>query len=88
MVEMTDAAGRRFTATTNEVGNFYVNVGGGGGREGEARIAFAPTFPLRVKVRAGGVEQVMRTVVGRDGSCAACHTQDAATSVARVFVSP
>ena len=88
-VTITDAQNRSFTATSNEVGNFWVTVGGGGrGREGQTVIAFDPAFPLRVKVSAGGLEQPMRTAVGRDGSCSECHTVAAAGSVARVFVHP
>ena len=53
------------TATTNAAGNFFV-------RQEE----WSPTFPLHdIAVSGAGIATptVMHTVVGRDGSCAACH---------------
>jgi len=76
-VVVADAAGRRFTARTNRVGTFFVREGGSGEPtqrgDGELHVPFRPTYPLRVKVVAGDVEQVMQGLIWREGSCAACH---------------
>lgn len=74
-VIVVDDSGRSFTALTNATGNFYVRSGGDGegGDRGEVNIPFDLDFPLSVRIRYGGVEQVMRSRIGREGSCAGCH---------------
>jgi hypothetical protein len=62
-IEMTDKNGSVHKAQTNEAGNFYVTP-----------QEWTPTYPLHVTVTANGVKAVMQTRVGRDGSCAGCHT--------------
>jgi hypothetical protein len=62
-VDLTDSQGKSFTATTNEAGNFFV-------RPDE----LTPTYPMKVAVRFGGVTTSMTADVGRDGACAACHS--------------
>ena len=88
-VRMTDAEDRTFTVLTNQAGNFMVAAGDDDEGEGEGylRVPFRPTFPIRVDVRRGATEKVMRNVIGREGSCAACHTDPpGATSAGKVFV--
>jgi len=66
-VVLTDANGATHTATTNAAGNFYVSPS-----------EFQPAYPMRVKLQAGNGNPVcMFTHVGRDGSCAGCHTEPA-----------
>ncbi|MGD8859144.1 MAG: hypothetical protein PVI30_03975 [Myxococcales bacterium] len=91
-VEVTDAAGHRFTARTNRVGTFFVSEGGGGEEavrydDGQVRIPYSLEFPLRVSVRDGELEQEMRGLVWREGSCGACHAgQPSASSNGRIFL--
>jgi hypothetical protein len=61
-VMLVDSNGKPFTARTNSVGNFFLTPS-----------AYAPTFPLKVTVQQGMLMLPMLGVVGRDGSCAACH---------------
>jgi hypothetical protein len=89
-VDVTDGAGHQFSALTNEVGNFYVEVragsSGGGGRRGGTNIPWELVFPLQLKVHLGSVEKTMRTPAQRAGSCAECHSEASAESVAKVFL--
>jgi hypothetical protein len=71
-VLMTDAFGRSFTAITNQAGNFYLRS-----------AQFDPAYPLSVKLCTGAgcdpladppTAMPMKTHIGREGSCAACHT--------------
>jgi hypothetical protein len=52
-----------FTTTTNEAGNFYVQPS-----------QYTPSYPMHVSVTYNGATVVMVSHVGRDGSCADCHT--------------
>ena len=70
-VQMTDALGRTYTATTNQAGNFYL-----------VKEQFDPVYPMFVKLCTGdGCDPLaspptanpMKTHIGREGSCAACH---------------
>jgi cytochrome c553 len=87
-VEVEDDDGAVLHITTNRAGNFMVSIGGGRPNEGWLGISSAPVFPLRVTVRAGGVEQSMRNVIHREGACAACHDRagKSATSNGLVYV--
>jgi hypothetical protein len=88
-VEVTDDRGDVFSVRSNRTGNFMVSVGDEGRRgEGWIGLARAPTFPLQVVVRYAGVEQTMRNVIHREGSCAACHDRGGkgAASNGKVFV--
>lgn len=88
-VRMTDAEDRGFSVLTNQAGNFMVSASGESEDEGEGylRIPFRPTFPVRVEVHRGANVKVMRNVIGREGSCAACHVDPpGATSNGKVFV--
>lgn len=94
-VILTDAAGREFTAITNRVGSFAVQPGDPDEREdddedeGKVKIGFDPLFPLNVRVIRDGVEQVMRSRIYRDGSCASCHRRDVAEdSTGQVYIVP
>lgn len=62
-VVIEDVNGSIFTITTNEVGNFYIVTG-----------QWSPTLPAEVQVSQGKSSQQMITHLGRDGSCANCHT--------------
>jgi hypothetical protein len=64
LVQIEDVDGNTFTATTNEVGNFWV-----------LPAQFAPHYPTQMQVTSadGNDSQSMATVASRDGSCADCH---------------
>jgi hypothetical protein len=64
-VEIEDILGNVFTVQSNSVGNFFVNL-----------ADFAPHYPTQMQVTSadGSVVVQMLTHVGRDGSCADCHT--------------
>jgi mono/diheme cytochrome c family protein len=62
-VRMTDADGTKFTAKTNCVGNFFVTAG-----------EWQPKFPLLVEVAKGNLKRPMSSPIGREASCAGCHT--------------
>jgi hypothetical protein len=64
-VTIEDIDGRPWTVPANSVGNFFVPLS-----------EFAPHYPTQVSVTSadGGVTDQMLTHVGRDGSCADCHT--------------
>lgn len=90
-VEVTDDRGDVFFVESNRAGNFMVSIGEvDEDRQGEGWIglARAPEFPLHVKVRYAGLEQSMRNVIHREGSCAACHDRGgkAAASNGKVFM--
>ncbi len=74
-VVIVDADGKSRTATTNAAGNFYLEA------------SDSPIFPNRVEVRSGELSVPMRTTIGRDGSCAACHVESGDSShVPRVYL--
>ena len=64
-VRMTDSDGTKFTAKTNCVGNFMVTAG-----------EWQPKFPILVEIAKNNVRRSMRSAIGREGSCAGCHTTD------------
>jgi hypothetical protein len=78
-VTVTGAGGSAPHAmVTNEAGNFYAEP-----RE------FTPVFPLTVAVTYRGVTAEMGTLVGRDGSCADCHSDPPGpASAGHVFIPP
>ncbi len=87
-VVILDGLDREIVATTNQVGTFFVQRGGER-RSGGVGVAFDPAPPYRVSVRRpGGTEQVMQSLVWRDGSCAGCHSLDGPneTSAGRVYL--
>jgi mono/diheme cytochrome c family protein len=67
-VEIEDIDGEIWTVATNAAGNFFVTV-----------ADFAPHYPTQMQVTSsdGSITQQMLTHVGRDGSCADCHTPTA-----------
>lgn len=91
-VSVVDDAGRAFTVRSNRSGNFMVKVDRGRDAprdrgDGEVAIPWEPLFPLETSVSLDGTEQVMETLVHREGSCAGCHDLDAgASSVGRIYV--
>jgi hypothetical protein len=78
-VQIEDVNGSFFTATTNEVGNFYITPD-----------QWMPVWPLQVNVTQGkNIPEGMLTHIGRAGSCADCHTQTAGpTSPGPVYAIP
>ncbi|MEO7111473.1 MAG: hypothetical protein ABI183_13625 [Polyangiaceae bacterium] len=65
-VSLTDANLSTFTATSNEVGNFWIESG-----------RWQPTYPVKVAITYGSATATMSTIIGRDGSCAGCHASTA-----------
>jgi hypothetical protein len=77
-VALTDVTGMTVTAMTNAAGNFYLEP-----------ATWRPTFPLHVAISFGGYSSTMSTIIGRDGSCATCHTDPASRiSAGPVFLAP
>jgi hypothetical protein len=75
-VVLTSANGASYTATTNEVGNFYVDP-----------EEFTPKYPMAVLVMSNRGIVRMSTLVGRETSCATCHHDPAGpTSAGHVFI--
>lgn len=70
-VLLRSATGRQYAATTNEAGNFYVSPN-----------QFVPAHPMNVEVSYLTDKAVMHGHVGRDGSCAGCHTDPVTESAA------
>lgn len=70
-VSFSDALERRYTATTNCAGNFYIEADD-----------WRPRFPVWVEVQFEGEAIAMETAIQRDGSCASCHTDPAGPSSA------
>jgi hypothetical protein len=66
VVTLTDAQGTMRALTTNRSGNFLV-----------FKDDWTPVYPMHVSLAFGGVSIDMKTHVGRDGSCADCHTDPA-----------
>lgn len=75
-VSMTSVDGKTFDTTTNEAGNFYVQPS-----------QFKPGYPMKVAVTFGQITVKMTSEIGRNGSCAKCHTDPAGpTSAGHVFI--
>jgi hypothetical protein len=62
-VEITAEDGAKKTFTTNAAGNFYVTP-----------AQWQPKFPLQVEVHFQGETAAMLSRIGREGSCAGCHS--------------
>jgi hypothetical protein len=62
-VELHGSDGSTFRLTTNAAGNFYASPN-----------EYKPAFPLEVQVHYAGEVTKMHTLIGRDGSCAGCHS--------------
>ena len=76
-VTLTGDDGSHATAVTNEAGNFYLTPSD-----------WTPSFPMQAQIEYGGTTVTMATNIGRDGSCAGCHTDPAGpSSPGRVSVS-
>lgn len=75
-VTLTSVDGKTYVATTNEAGNFYTTPS-----------QFQPGYPMKVSVNFGQLAVKMTSEIGRNGSCATCHTDPAGpTSAGHVFV--
>jgi len=67
-VAMTDSTGSTHSATTNAAGNFYVTPS-----------EWTPTYPITTTtLESGRVSTPMYGEIGRNGSCAGCHSYPAA----------
>jgi hypothetical protein len=76
VVRIEDITGRTYSVPTNAAGNFYVPLS-----------AWAPTYPIQMKVTLGTVTKQMLTHVGRAGSCADCHLDPPSqTSPGHVYI--
>ncbi len=64
-VRMTDAERTTHIATTNCVGNFMVTPN-----------EWSPRFPILVEVGKGTIRRSMRSPIGRNASCAGCHSTE------------
>ncbi len=62
IVQLTDATGHIERVSTNAAGNFWLTT-----------KAWAPVFPMRVKVTYRGTTTEMKTYSGRSGDCNGCH---------------
>ena len=76
-IRMTDADGTQHTTKTNCVGNFFVKPN-----------EWVPKFPVLVAVAKGGTRRSMQSVIGRDGSCAHCHSLNVEKSATGAAVDP
>jgi hypothetical protein len=77
-VHVVGVHGAESSATTNAAGNFYLTP-----RE------YTPAYPMKVDVSYGAIVVKMTSNVGRDGSCAGCHTDPAGTmSPGHVYIPP
>jgi hypothetical protein len=77
-VNLLDAHGSTFVATTNAAGNFYID-----------ESAWQPIPPIHVTVSFGDVVTEMSTNIGRDGSCASCHVDPPTRiSAGHIYVVP
>jgi hypothetical protein len=77
-VTVEDINGSVATAQTNQVGNFYIEAS-----------QWSPTYPTQPQVALGNTGAVMTTHVGRDGSCATCHSDPIGpTSAGHVYIQP
>jgi hypothetical protein len=75
-VTLTDAKAHTRVAVTNCAGNFFVQA-----------VDWSPVFPVHVQVDYGSVSATMQNHIGREGSCAACHTgKDSSTSVVHPYL--
>jgi hypothetical protein len=75
-VELHGADDSTLRLVTNAAGNFYVSAN-----------QFKPVFPLEVKVDYQNEVTTMHSVIGRDGSCAGCHSDPAGSdSPGHVYV--
>jgi hypothetical protein len=78
-ITVVDTNGSQATATTNSAGNFWV-----------IESDWTPTFPVHVEAVAyGNVSDSMFTHIGRDGSCATCHSDPPGGDlVGHIFLAP
>jgi hypothetical protein len=75
-VTLVGADDKQFIAATNSVGNFYVTP-----------QQFTPVYPMRVAIDWNGRSVTMTSLIGRDGSCADCHTDPRGpTSSGHIYV--
>jgi hypothetical protein len=62
-VAFTDTQGTKWTTQTNCVGNFFVK-----------KSDWDPSFPIFVRVFKNGLSRTMQGQIGRERSCAQCHS--------------
>lgn len=78
-VTIEDVNGSVGAATTNAAGNFYLTAG-----------QWQPTYPTLPRLIAlGSMQNAMTTHIGREGSCAKCHSDPASPiSAGHVYIVP
>lgn len=75
-ITVEDINGSVGTTQSNSAGNFYIPSG-----------TWSPTYPTLPSVTLGMTTQSMTSHVGRDGSCAHCHSDPAGpTSAGHIYV--
>lgn len=75
-IQLRGANGSTYELTSNAAGNFYVEPD-----------RYSPDYPLEVQVTYRDEVTVMHTQIGREGSCAGCHSDPpGADSPGHVFV--
>jgi cytochrome c553 len=62
-IRMTDSNATKYIAKTNCVGNFFVKA-----------ADWDPKFPILVEIAKGNVRRSMQSTIGRNASCAGCHS--------------
>ena len=79
-VAFTDTTGSQFTVQTDCVGNFFVP------RPGSTApgATWDPQFPIFVRIYKNGVSRTMQGQIGRERSCANCHS-DPLPDTAQVY---
>jgi hypothetical protein len=77
-VQVEDINGSVGTSTVNTAGNFYI-----------PSSQWQPTYPTLPKVTLGNMPQSMTTHVGREGSCAKCHSDPTSPiSAGHIYIVP
>jgi hypothetical protein len=74
-VAFTDSLSSSFTTTTNCVGNFFVT-----------KAQWDPSFPIFVRIFKNGLSRTMQGQIGRERSCANCHS-DPPTGSSQIYSS-
>jgi len=61
-ITLTDASGAKYSAQSNNVGNFYINAS-----------EWSPKYPVFAELSSGSDIVPMKSRISGDGSCATCH---------------
>jgi hypothetical protein len=78
IVHLTSSNGAEIRTNANAAGNFYLTPN-----------QYTPAYPMKVDVDYRGILVKMTSNVGRDGSCAGCHSDPAgSTSAGHIYIPP